>query len=113
MSLVFLFVEEENLLFVIFSAEEEVSCKDLLTSRDKVEIIKATFAYIAGDDGLWNRFPSSLTTLNNTVFTCVQYRASCNSCYTKPVNHTSRLTETTVKFFALFASTQVSKEGKF
>ena len=55
--------------FVIFSAEGEVSCKDLLTSRDKVEIIKATFAYIAGDDGLWNRFPSSLTTLNNTVFT--------------------------------------------
>ena len=107
-----MFVEEENLLFVIFSAEEEVSCKDLLTSRDKVEIIKATFAYIAGDDGLWNRFPSSLTTLNNTVFT-IQYRASCNSCYTKPVNHTSRLTETTVKFFALFASTQVSKEGKF
>ena len=71
MSLVFLFVEEENLLFVIFSAEEEVSCKDLLTSRDKVEIIKATFAYIAGDDGLWNRFPSSLTTLNNTVFTYI------------------------------------------
>jgi len=69
------------------SAEGEVSCKDLLTSRDKVEIIKATFAYIAGNDGLWNR-------------------ASCNSCYTKPVNHTSRLTETTVKFFALFASTQ-------
>jgi len=69
------------------SAEEEVSCKDLLTSRDKVEIIKATFAYIAGNDGLWNR-------------------ASCNSCYTKPVNHTSSLTKTTVEFFALFTSTQ-------
>ena len=47
------------------------------------------------------------------LHTYVQHRASCNSCYTKPVNHTSRLTETTVKFFALFASTQVSKEGKF
>ena len=43
---------------MLFSAEAEVSCKDLLTSRDKVEIIKATFAYIAGNDGLWNRFPS-------------------------------------------------------
>jgi len=69
------------------STEDEVSCKALLTSRDKVEIIKATFDYIAGKDGLWNR-------------------ASCNSCYTKPVNHTSRLTETTLKFFDLFASTQ-------
>jgi len=69
------------------STEEEVSCKDLLTSRDKVEIIKATFAYIAGNDGLWNR-------------------ASCNSCYTKPVNHTSSLTKTTVEFFALFTTTQ-------
>ena len=105
-------MEEENQLFVIFSAEEEVSCKDLLTSRDKVEIIKATFAYIAGNDGLWNRFPFFLTTLNN-VWLYVQYRASCNSCYTKPFNHTSRLTETTVKFFDLFASTQVSKEGTF
>ena len=37
------------------SAEEGVNCKDLLTSRDKVEIVKATFAYIAGKDGLWNR----------------------------------------------------------
>ena len=45
-------------IFVLFSAEAEVSCKDLLTSRDKVEIIKATFAYIAGNEGLWNRFPS-------------------------------------------------------
>ena len=54
---------------IIFSAEEEVSCKDLLTSRDKVEIIKATFAYIAGNDGLWNRLP--LTTLNNVLFACL------------------------------------------
>ena len=52
--------KRKNLLFVIFSTEDEVSCKALLTSRDKVEIIKATFDYIAGKDGLWNRFPSSL-----------------------------------------------------
>ena len=48
---------------IIFSTEEEVSCKDLLTSRDKVEIIKATFAYIAGNDGLWNRLPLMLELL--------------------------------------------------
>ena len=48
---------------IIFSTEEEVSCKDLLTSRDKVEIIKATFAYIAGIDGLWNRLPLMLELL--------------------------------------------------
>ena len=32
-----------------------MNCKDLLTSQDKVEIVKATFDYIAGKDGLWNR----------------------------------------------------------
>ena len=37
------------------SAEEGVNCKDLLTSQDKVEIVKATYDYIAGKDGLWNR----------------------------------------------------------
>ena len=42
-------------LLIFCSAEEGVNCKDLLTSRDKVEIVKATFAYIAGKDGLWNR----------------------------------------------------------
>ena len=41
------------------SAEEGVNCKDLLTSRDKVEIVKATFAYIAGKDGLWNRLSNA------------------------------------------------------
>ena len=32
-----------------------MNCKDLLTSQDKVEIVKATYDYIAGKDGLWNR----------------------------------------------------------
>ena len=35
------------------------------------------------------------------------FRASCNSCYTHPLNHTSSLTETTVQFFALLGATQV------
>ena len=33
-------------LLKLASAEEEISCKDLLTSRDKVELIKATVVYI-------------------------------------------------------------------
>ena len=35
-----------NNFLIVASAEEEISCKDLLTSRDKVELIKATVVYI-------------------------------------------------------------------
>ena len=37
------------------SETDGMNCKSILTSQDKVEIVKATYDYIAGKDGLWNR----------------------------------------------------------
>jgi len=65
------------------SQSEGINCKDLLTSQDKVEIIKATFDYIVAGTGLWAK-------------------GFCSSCYTSPLNHTSKLTENTMAFFALY-----------
>ena len=42
----------------------------------------ATYEYIVGSKGLWSK-------------------GFCSSCYTAPLNHTSRLTRTTDEFFAL------------
>ena len=47
-----------------------------------MEIVKATYGYIVGEKGLWSK-------------------ASCSSCFTKPLNHRSELTKKTVEFFAL------------
>jgi len=65
------------------SQSEGINCKDLLTSQDKVEIIKETFEYIVADTGLWAK-------------------GFCSSCYTSPLNHTSNLTDNTQAFFALY-----------
>jgi len=65
------------------SQSEGINCKDLLTSQDKVEIIKATYDYIVGEEGLWRK-------------------GYCSSCYTKPLNHTTKLTDNAVTFFAYF-----------
>jgi len=65
------------------SQSEGINCKDLLTSQDKVEIIKETFEYIVADTGLWAK-------------------GFCSSCYTSPLNHTSNLTYNTQEFFALY-----------
>ena len=65
------------------SQSEGINCKDLLTSQDKVEIIKATFDYIVSDTGLWAK-------------------GFCSSCYTSPLNHTSNMTKNTQTFFALY-----------
>ena len=59
-----------------------MNCKSILTSQDKVEIVKATYAYIVGDHGLWSK-------------------GFCSSCYTKPLTHESKLTTITNEFFAL------------
>jgi len=67
------------------SQSEGINCKDLLTSQDKVEIIRATFDYIVSPKGLWAK-------------------GFCSSCYTSPLNHTSKLTDNTETFFALFRS---------
>ena len=63
--------------------EEGIICKDLLTSQDKVEIIKETFNFIISSDGLWAK-------------------AFCSSCYTSPFTDQSSLTNTTKTFFVLY-----------
>jgi len=69
------------------SESEGINCKDILTSHDKVEIIKVTYEYIVGKNGLWSK-------------------AYCSSCYTRPLNYESTLTEKAVKFFALARAVQ-------
>jgi len=64
------------------SETDGMNCKSILTSQDKVEIVKATYAYIVGDHGLWSK-------------------GFCSSCFTKPLTHQSKLTEITNDFFAL------------
>ena len=64
------------------SETDGMNCKSILTSQDKVEIVKATYAYIVGENGLWSK-------------------GYCSSCYTKPLTHESKLTTTTNNFFAL------------
>jgi len=78
------FVNTRSYFNALEHAESEgINCKDLLTSQDKVEIIKATYDYIVSSEGLWAK-------------------GFCSSCYTKPLNHTSKLTQNTIKFFALY-----------
>ena len=50
--------------------------------QDKVEIVKATFAFIGGENGLWSK-------------------GFCSSCFTRPLTHQSKLTIITNEFFAL------------
>jgi hypothetical protein len=77
------FVEVNSSFTALMESESEgIQCKDVLTSRDKVEIIKATFAYIAGPVGLWSR-------------------AACRSCFTSPLGPASHVTNITEKFFLL------------
>jgi len=78
------FINVRTFYYALEHAQSEgINCKDLLTSQDKVEIIKATFNYIVAGDGLWAK-------------------GFCSSCYTSPLNHTSKLTENTLTFFALY-----------
>ena len=63
--------------------EEGIVCKDILTSRDKVEIIKETYNFIISSDGLWAK-------------------GFCSSCYSSPFNHQSVLTNNTKTFFGLY-----------
>eukprot|EP00091_Calanus_sinicus_P003484 TRINITY_DN13649_c0_g1_i2.p1 TRINITY_DN13649_c0_g1~~TRINITY_DN13649_c0_g1_i2.p1 ORF type:complete len:246 (-),score=90.37 TRINITY_DN13649_c0_g1_i2:143-829(-) len=78
------FVNVRTYYYALEHAQSEgINCKDLLTSQDKVEIIKATFEYIVAGTGLWAK-------------------GFCSSCYTSPLNHTSKLTENTMAFFALY-----------
>lgn len=64
------------------SQSNGINCKDLLTSQDKVDIIKTTVDHILADTGLWAR-------------------GFCSYCYTSPLNHNSNLTENTKTFFEL------------
>lgn len=78
------FINVRTYYYALEHAQSEgINCKDLLTSQDKVEIIKATFEYIVAGTGLWAK-------------------GFCSSCYTSPLNHTSKLTENTMAFFALY-----------
>jgi len=80
------FIDVRTYYYALEHAQSEgINCKDLLTSQDKVEIIKATYNYIVSDRGLWAK-------------------GFCSSCYTSPLNHTSKLTNNTLTFFALFRS---------
>jgi len=65
------------------SKAEGVNCKDLVTSRDKVDIIHATYEFIAGDSGLWSR-------------------GSCSSCYTSPLDRNTSLTLPASRFFQMY-----------
>lgn len=67
------------------SKSNGINCKDLLTSQDKVDIIKTTVDHILSDTGLWAR-------------------GFCSYCYTSPLDHHSTLTENTKTFFALHAA---------
>ena len=69
------------------SETDGMNCKSILTSQDKVEIVKATYAYIVGDHGLWSK-------------------GFCSSCFTKPLTHESKLTAITNDFFAPADSVQ-------
>ena len=60
--------------------EQGIVCKDLLTSHDKVEIIKETYNFIIGSEGLWAK-------------------GYCSSCYTEPFNEESLMTNITKDFF--------------
>lgn len=64
------------------SQSKGFNCKDLLTSQDKMEIIKTTVDHILSDTGLWAK-------------------GFCSYCYTSPLNYNSSLTENTKTFFAL------------
>eukprot|EP00092_Neocalanus_flemingeri_P017520 GFUD01018953.1.p1 GENE.GFUD01018953.1~~GFUD01018953.1.p1 ORF type:complete len:318 (-),score=81.42 GFUD01018953.1:98-1051(-) len=80
------YIDVRTYYYALEHAQSEgINCKDLLTSQDKVEIIRATFDYIVADKGLWAK-------------------GFCSSCYTSPLNHTSKLTNNTDTFFALFRS---------
>ena len=63
--------------------EEGIVCKDILTSQDKVEIIKETYNFIISSDGLWAK-------------------GFCSACYSSPFNHESVLTNNTKMFFGLY-----------
>ena len=63
--------------------EQGIVCKDLLTSHDKVEIIKETYNFIISSDGLWAK-------------------GFCSSCYNLPLNTESVLTNNTKMFFGLY-----------
>jgi len=71
-----------NYLALEHSESQGINCKALFTSRDKVEIIKATYSYIGGPGGLW-------------------FKGHCDSCYTRPLSSNSTLTPITTRFFAL------------
>jgi len=75
------FLDVKKYYVALEHAEEEgIVCKDLLTSRDKVEIIKETYDFIIGTEGLWAK-------------------GYCSSCYTQPFGEESQLTNSTKNFF--------------
>ena len=63
--------------------EEGIICKDILTSQDKVEIIKETYNFIISSDGLWAK-------------------GFCSSCYSSPFTYESGLTNNTKMFFGMY-----------
>ena len=72
---------------LLHSKQDDINCKDIMTSQDKVEVIQETYEFIAGRDGLWSR-------------------GHCSLCYTAPLTKDSLLTNDTLAYFALFRSVQ-------
>jgi len=65
------------------SKADGVNCKDLASSRDKVDIISTTYEFIAGPRGLWSK-------------------GSCSACYTQPLDRNTSMTEPANKFFEMY-----------
>jgi len=74
------------------SDENGIPCKEILTSQDRVEILKTTFQFIAGMEKDSN---------NAAVTTGLWNKGNCNNCYhpNNPITNATKLSKETEGFF--------------
>lgn len=77
------------------SSESGLSCMQILTSQDRLEIIEETYEYIAGK--------KSTKGISNSKLQGLWNKGNCGSCFSTPFDKNSVLSATTVDFFARHA----------